>query len=231
MANLYGPRIVTDGLGLYLDSKNKKSYPGSGSSWYDISGNNRHFSGNSGYIDSDNGIRSGVTWSCPASSIGNLLNTDYHSIFFAIKFNSTASYANGTTGGWNQIFQHTGSSGDRSPSVWRYPSNRTLHWRYNPNNTGRDFGPSGSSGDFNLNTWFIVGLTKDGGTARAYVNGNQVTSGSVSNPKTTGSSIVRLFSGYPASLANMNLLTVYTYPLNTQDVSQNYNALKGRFGL
>ena len=39
MANLYGPRIVTDGLVLHLDAGNSKSYPGSGSTWYDLSGN------------------------------------------------------------------------------------------------------------------------------------------------------------------------------------------------
>ena len=47
MANLYGPRIVTDGLVLHLDAANRKSYPGSGSTWYDLSGN-----GNNGTINS-----------------------------------------------------------------------------------------------------------------------------------------------------------------------------------
>lgn len=38
----HSPRIVTDGLGLYLDASNPKSYPGSGDAWYDLSGNNFH---------------------------------------------------------------------------------------------------------------------------------------------------------------------------------------------
>ena len=37
-----GPDIVTDGLVLHLDAANRKSYPGSGSTWYDLSGNNRN---------------------------------------------------------------------------------------------------------------------------------------------------------------------------------------------
>ena len=40
MATLYAPRIVTDGLVLCLDAGNRKSYPGSGTSWVDMSGNN-----------------------------------------------------------------------------------------------------------------------------------------------------------------------------------------------
>lgn len=37
------PRIVTNGLILCLDAANPKSYPGSGTTWYDISGNDNHF--------------------------------------------------------------------------------------------------------------------------------------------------------------------------------------------
>jgi hypothetical protein len=43
MSNQYGPRIATDGLVLCLDAGNRKSYPGSGNIWYDISGFQQHF--------------------------------------------------------------------------------------------------------------------------------------------------------------------------------------------
>jgi hypothetical protein len=43
MSNNYGPRIVTDGLVLCLDAADQNSYAGSGSTWYDLSGNNNHF--------------------------------------------------------------------------------------------------------------------------------------------------------------------------------------------
>ena len=36
----YGPKTITNGLVLYLDAANKKSYPGSGTTWTDLSGNN-----------------------------------------------------------------------------------------------------------------------------------------------------------------------------------------------
>jgi hypothetical protein len=41
MAFHHNPNITTDGLILYLDAANKKSYPNGGINWYDISGNNR----------------------------------------------------------------------------------------------------------------------------------------------------------------------------------------------
>jgi len=52
MAGSTGPDIVTDGLVLALDAANKKSYPGSGTTWYDLSGNGFNFT-----LDG-----SGITW-------------------------------------------------------------------------------------------------------------------------------------------------------------------------
>ncbi len=39
MATKGGPNIITDGLVLYLDATNPKSYPGSGTTWFDLTGN------------------------------------------------------------------------------------------------------------------------------------------------------------------------------------------------
>lgn len=44
MALNYNTSTYTTNLQLLLDASNNKSYPGSGTAWYDISGNNRHFS-------------------------------------------------------------------------------------------------------------------------------------------------------------------------------------------
>jgi hypothetical protein len=43
MGVAYNPRIVTNGLVLYLDAGNRKSYPGSGTTWKDLSGNGYNF--------------------------------------------------------------------------------------------------------------------------------------------------------------------------------------------
>jgi len=44
-----GPDIVTDGLVLHLDAANRKSYPGSGNTWYDLSGYDHHVTKDSTY--------------------------------------------------------------------------------------------------------------------------------------------------------------------------------------
>ena len=42
MGTAAGPNIVTDNLKLFFDASNPKSYPGSGTTWYDLSGNGNH---------------------------------------------------------------------------------------------------------------------------------------------------------------------------------------------
>jgi hypothetical protein len=223
--------VVQNGLQLHLDSYNLNSYPGTGNIWFDISGNNRNFSGNSNFISRINGVRSGVNWTCPAGTVGNILNTDFHSIFFMIRFNATPDFPNGWSGAFNKIFEHTGTVGDRSPGVWRYPNNRTIHWRYNPNNTGADFGPASSSGDFPLNTWAYIGVVKNGSSAVSYVNGNIVASSVVSSPKEAGSTPINIFSAYPENLANINNIMIYNRSLTSEEVQTNFYAIRNRYSI
>ena len=51
------PNIVTSGLILYLDPDNPSSYPGSGSNWYDLSGNNYDFTIDPSAFRTSNGIK------------------------------------------------------------------------------------------------------------------------------------------------------------------------------
>ena len=48
MAFSHSPKIVTDGLVLSLDAGNVKSYPGTGATWFDKSGNNSNGALNNG---------------------------------------------------------------------------------------------------------------------------------------------------------------------------------------
>lgn len=160
-----------------------------------------------------------------------ILNTDSHSVFFMIRFNTTAAYgSNGYSGNWDMIFQYAPST-DRSPGVWRYPTERKIHWRYDPNNTGCDFGVDSAGNQFAIDTWYYVGVTKNGATAKSYVNGVEVVTSTVSNPKTAGNASVTLFPYYPQDLATMGLCQIYDRPLSADEVSQNFNAIRGRYGL
>lgn len=163
----------------------------------------------------------------------SILDNDIHSIFFAIRFNSTVTYPNSYTGSWDKIFTFNPSGTDRSPGIWRWPGERTLHWRYDPGNSGTDFGKNGAGTgyQFDLNTWYYVGVTKNGGNTVMYVNGVQVGTGSVSSPKTSGSANMYFFEGHTAAdITNLSCFHIYNRVLNATEVANNYNAIRGRLG-
>jgi hypothetical protein len=81
----YNPRIVTDGLVLALDAGNTKSYPGSGTTWTDLSGRENHHTvtGSPAYgsgIFTLNGSTQGFT---KASSISGTSSTNTVVIWYS----------------------------------------------------------------------------------------------------------------------------------------------------
>jgi len=219
---ILGSSIVTDGLVFYLDAKNPDSYPGTGNTWYDLSPSNLNATGGSA-VSTTMGIARNQPYTTASTSI---LNDDTHSMFFWLQIN-------GSTGTWDKIFGYTPSGTDRSPGIWRWPSNRIIHWRYDPGNTGADFTSTniGTGGtEFVPNTWYYVGVTKNGSVATSYVNGNALGTQTVANPKTAGNSTIQLFPGYSGSTAYMAGVQIYSRVISSTEVLYNFNLLKNKFG-
>lgn len=227
MSLSHSANIVRDGLTLYLDAGNIKSYPGSGTAWNDLSISGINASGTAANI-STTGAIAGASWTTPST---NILDTDFHSIFFMLKLNSSVTYPQGYTGSYQKMFSYNAGGGDRSPSVWLYPSERRLHWRYDPGNSGADFYSNSIGTPFALDTWYYVGVTKNGSSALSYVNGVNVASSTVSNPKTAGNAAVIINQSYVNPLNNINSVMIYNRVLTATEISQNFNALRGRYGL
>ena len=77
------PGVPVENLQVLLDATNYKSYPGSGTMWYDISGNGRHgtWSGTPGYTSPSHFITSGFTCTGPASNSFGITDTSGYTIF------------------------------------------------------------------------------------------------------------------------------------------------------
>jgi hypothetical protein len=221
----FRPGIVTGDLVLALDAYNPRSYPGSGGTWFDLSSNKLHMTCNASNL-SATGLMSGASASTAST---NILNTDCHTICIAIKFMGTATYPNGYTGGWEQFFDFSAGGSDRTPGVWRFPSEMTIHWQYDPGNTGSNFNTA--NGQFPLNTWHYISVTKNGTSMIVYVNGVQRTTSTVSSPKTRGSTVVRLFNYYTANMAQIGCVQVYRRALTAAEVLQNFTAMRGNYGI
>src|SRR5207237_550935 len=116
-----------------------------------------------------------------------ILDTDVHTVSFWLKLNAASA-------DWGQIIAFRPAGSDRSPGIWTTAGANCIHWRYDPGSTGPALcaGPGGENAFFNVGIWYQITGVKNGDTFTLYVNGTQVESGSVANPKTPGSASIEM---------------------------------------
>jgi hypothetical protein len=220
--------IVTSGLTVYLDASNSVSNPGSGTTWYDMSVTKSNdfslvngvsftsFSGGTIYLDGTN------DYSVSAKNSGILGNSPrtYIGWYYII---STS------LGGWGNLL--TTGNNDCSSKMfgWSRQGTTLMTWG------GCYDLDSGLS--LPLNTWLFIAASYDGVNYDAYVNTNTVRLNR-SGYDTTESKIFlgaetvndgASFRGY----MNGHIGSMYQYnrALSSSEITQMYNATKGRFGL
>ena len=103
-----GPKIVNDGLVMYLDAANSRSYSGTGTAWTDLTGSGANGTLTNGpTFNSANGgsiVLDGTNDYIPISVPSNIIRLYDSTIFFAVKL---PLYS----GGQRCIFSYRGGSG------------------------------------------------------------------------------------------------------------------------
>jgi hypothetical protein len=227
-----GPEIVTDGLACLLDAGNSKSYPGSGTSWYDISGNNRHFTWNSADWNSSGFFTmfsAGTTRIAtgPASNSFGINNTTGYTIFFIFQTTTAGGNAGfkfrGSVGINRGIFCHPGWNNDTiyfdQGGCCTYGSQRISYTNSNINDS---------------NVWNIVGLRSDVSTRSILYNGFQAEHTTTTTADINLDSNPVVINPNDESYAwqgKLAYFAVYNKGISNTDYLNNYNALKGRFAL
>lgn len=234
MGVAYNPSIVTNGLVLCLDAANPKSYPGSGTTWTDLSGNGKNFTWNSSPSFTSDGAKSYFSTlnnrcTGPASNSFGINNTSGYTIFLvcmqnalvstgAFKFYSSAPYNRG-------IFSHCTWSDD----VVYFDQGGCC---------GSDTRTNVSSGG--SQTWNIWTFRRLSGSSTRSISKN----GSTLVTNTNAAANIDLNStgvdlgssdeyGGNSSTWNARLNSFYVYNRGLTDIEiqQNFNALRGRFGI
>lgn len=230
MGIAYNTSVVRSGLVLALDAANVKSYPGSGTTWTDVSGNG--FNGT---------LVGGVGYS--SDNLGSLVfdGVDDRGTFTTpITSNSAQSYEVWT----NAV----------SGPITAQNFGNILHCNNASTSTGNSYMNIGinSAGIYfaalngaylvmqsgitaNLANVVHIALTWDISIQRMYVNGTL----RVSQPLTVtpvNYSNITSFGDYRDSahrpmLGNLHSIKVYNRALSAQEVQLNFEALRGRFGI
>ena len=100
------------------------------------------------------------------------------------------------------------------------------------NGGGGNLFVTGGSG-LSTNTWYHLAFTFDGTTGYGYLNGTQTTGNIGSNGGTIGINMLSAYSGGGGEYLNGSIGAAYIYDraLTATEVRQNFNALRGRYGL
>lgn len=241
MAGFVGPRVVSTNLVLALDAGNTHSYPGTGSVWYDISGNSNNFnvvsgvwnsgatSGTKGYMDVNGSF--GMAKNQNDIPISDSTGVTYFMVC-RIK-NSTGDWRTLTrsyvadhqviiNSGGNELGMYdnnTGGfigSGYNVTSIPNYGTNQwqALYWRFQSSSPYYQFSY------FDTPETIRASLTN---VNSRFLNGFGAIGGYHSESKDP--SVGSQFWG------DFGLLYVYDKVLTDSELSQNFNAIKSRFSL
>lgn len=221
MALSHSPSIVTDGLVLCLDAANRKSYPGTGTGWNNLSGLTSGI------------LLNGITFSNSNNGVLVFDGTDDYVSTSLISQNSFTWSAWFKTDVVSDTFRNIISISAPSYMLMLLTNGRNnlSFWSpdgLNDNSLGTD--------SISINTWYNIVFVREGNSItngyKAYFNGSfkgsaNTGSWSSSDPIIIGgrTDATQFFDG---SLAN---ICVYSRALSAQEISQNFNALRGRFGI
>ena len=238
IANTLGSTgIPHNGLVLNLDASIKNSYPGSGGTWYDMSGYGNNgtlvssptYSSANGGSFTFNGSNQYATLGTPSS----LNITGSITINSWVKFSSLPSSGNIST-----IYEK-GYDGTYEQTFLRYNGQGAgiEFGTYNQTNFTTYYTPYVVGSSVLVNNWCnIIGIF-DGFSFRIYLNNVLVSQTaytgtllSSSAPVSIGAALISV--SYQRFLSgNISSVQAYNRALSAAEVSQNYNALRGRFGL
>jgi hypothetical protein len=220
MALAHSPKIVTNGLVWGVDAANQKSYPGSGTTWTDLSGN-----GNTGTLVN------GVGYS--SDNLGSLVFDgvdDYATV------PSNSGWAFGLNGAVEQWVYVTGSDGNNR--FWCVNNNNTSLDAF-LNGTGYTLGFHGgvvsTTSNIPQNSWVQLVVSYTSGTIKVYFNAiEQPITGTTTGYNITNSGILYIarYITAPYELTGkIAAMKIYNRALSAQEIQQNFNALRGRFGI
>ena len=230
MAGTIAPNIVTDGLVLYLDAANTKSYPGSGTVWTDIAAGNNGTLTNGPTFNSANGgsiVFDGVDDYVDCGNNAITKPTGNMTINYWFKgVSSTLNFATGVGAG--------GFSGQRGYILG--PNTGTQLAFFIASNSTNVVSATYNV-TINPSTWYYLsGVFSASNYLKIFLNGFEVASTTASVPASqfteNGLSLkigargdAYYFTG------NISQFSMYHRALSSTEILQNYNSTKTRFGL
>lgn len=230
MAIFSGPEIVNNGLVLHLDAANSRSYPGSGTTWYDLSGN-----GNNGtlvngptYNSSNNGSIIFDGSNDYGTVIGNAQTkpTSNFTVSFWLQPTSVSFTNCRILGDWHQ-------SGGLDRWIF-YANGSSVRWYMKTSSVGE-----GGTAAYTMasNVWKLFTGVYDGSFQIFYVDGlffaqraitGTLYPGNYGNPDISFGQQRGFGGAFNGNIANIQM---YNRALSAAEIKQNFEATRSRYGI
>ena len=225
--NAPAPEIITSGLILNLDAGNASSYPGTGTTWNDLSGNGRNatLANGVGYSSSNGGVLTfdGINdyGQVPAFTYPNSYTV---AVWVKINYTSSTNYARIIEKGLNNEFALT---------INKQSHSNGYTYQLGDSNTALASNSTVSSG-YTLLTTTIENTTSNQHLIKFYINNtlDKTSTYTISFTKTNP----LYFGGNPAALnltamlGEIGQIFMYDRILSASEITQNFDATKTRFG-
>jgi hypothetical protein len=229
VALFHSPSIITNGLVLCLDAANTKSYPGSGTTWTDLSGRGSigELVNSPIYNSSNGGYFQFVTDDYIKIPNNTALDTQTPTVEVWVKTNATTQ-----SGFWFE-------KGQVNTQYSLFQEGTVIQWRQYLSTGPTLTNLSTTTATYmNTSSWYQVVGTYISGSRKLYINGVLVNSDSQTgliNTDANGMSI-GVYGGYSGARGyyyngNLAICRVYNRVLTASEIQQNFNALRGRFGI
>jgi hypothetical protein len=215
--------IVSGGLQMYIDAGNAASYPGSGTTWSDLSGNGNdatlvnsptHTSGDSGYFQL-NGSNQYVRLPIGLNQSGNT---------FMIIAKSTAGSKAHTTMMTTLLTGTTTSSTPYRDLTWNTTACGTYSYLTSP-------GVADIAASYNLNQWYSFVITEADCTQNGYFDGTETITDRALDASGAGENQqITVGTGY-WGYSNMQVAAVLIYDrkLSPSEIQQNLDIFTARY--
>jgi hypothetical protein len=229
----HSPRIVTNGLVLCLDAANPKSYGGSGTVWKDLSGN-----GNNGTLTNGPTFDSGNGGSIVFDGTDDrvLITSPFGDVDWStIPWTFSSFMKLDTTG--NRALVCLNSANNTHYVVNNvFFTDKKSYWYFIKNSVPTQTNFTQTIGVFDINEIFHFTMVYNGlGLSTQniffYKNGTQLTTSSGGSAAITNSSGIQLGGTNYRLDGNVYEFMLYNRALTPQEIQQNFNATKNRFGL
>jgi hypothetical protein len=224
MGIAYNPKSIVDGLVLALDARNPKSYSGSGTTWTDLSGN-----------DIDGTLVNGVGYSNGFLTFDG--TNDFITLSSPTNFNGEFSYGCWvkrnvvSPNNYTNMFTSTLQNEQLQIDTTGFPGSMGMYVNGAYSRTESNVIPIG--------VWTYCVWQRTGTTLNGWVNGirvfngeNDLGYGSVSTAQSRVNKLGAYSTGTSYNLnGELSNVQIYNRALTQQEITQNYNITKIRFGL